>query len=113
MLCSIPLASNRKTIYGEFLNATYCGVADLCGLSAWNERHTLWSELGTAPTMIEPVKGWVMLRNIEGAVGMTVTALDGSARPLGVPIAARRLEEGWEFPMGDVATTTYVIRPIR
>lgn len=81
--------------------------------SVWNERHTLWSELGSAPTMIEPVKGWVVLRNIEGAVGMTVTALDGSARPWGAPIPARRLEEGWEFPVGDAAITSYLIRPIR
>jgi len=79
----------------------------------WNDRHTLWAELGAAPTEIEPVTGWVLLRNIEGAVGMQVTALDGSARPTGDPPPARRLEDGWEFPIGAVASTTYLIRPVR
>jgi hypothetical protein len=79
----------------------------------WNDRHTLWAELGTAPAQIEAVTGWVILHNIEGAVGMQVTALDGSARPTGDRIAGRRLELGWEFPIGDVTATTYLIRPIR
>jgi hypothetical protein len=79
----------------------------------WNDRQTLWAELGTAPTQIEPVTGWVLLRNIEGAVGMQVTALDGSSRPVGDRVSGRRLELGWEFPIGGVTATTYLIRPIR
>jgi hypothetical protein len=66
-----------------------------------------------APTPIEPVTGWVLLRNIEGAVGMQVTSLDGSSRPTGERISGRRLELGWEFPIGGLTTTTYLIRPIR
>jgi hypothetical protein len=79
----------------------------------WNDRHTLWTELGSAPTQIEPVTGWILLRNIDGAVGMQVTALDGSARPAGDRISGRRLELGWEFPIGTAVSTTYLIRPIR
>jgi len=81
--------------------------------SKWNERHTLWEEFGTPPTLIEPVTGWVMLRNIEGVVAINVTALDGSARPLGPPARARRLEAGWEFSVGDKPATTYLIEPVR
>ncbi|MDE3167672.1 MAG: hypothetical protein KGN36_17860, partial [Acidobacteriota bacterium] len=81
--------------------------------SQWNPRHTLWDTLGEPPTEIEPVAGWLMLRNIEGAVAIDVTALDGSARPLGPPVRARRLEAGWEFPVGATPTTTYLIEPIR
>jgi hypothetical protein len=81
--------------------------------SKWNERHTLWDTLGTPPTLIETVTGWLMLRNIEGALAIDVTALDGSARPIGRPVRARRLEAGWEFPVGDTATTTYLIEPVR
>jgi hypothetical protein len=54
-----------------------------------------------------------MLRNIEGAVGMQVTALDGSSRPAGDRVNGRRLELGWEFPFGSAVTTTYLIRPVR
>ena len=81
--------------------------------SKWNERHTLWETLGGPPTLIEPVTGWLMLRNIEGAVAINVTALDGSARPIGQPVRARRLEAGWEFPVGNTPTTTYLIEPVR
>jgi len=81
--------------------------------SKWNERHTLWETLGEPPTLIEPITGWLMLRGIEGAVAMDVTALEGSARPIGKPVRARRLEAGWEFPVGNTPTTTYLIEPIR
>jgi hypothetical protein len=81
--------------------------------SKWNARHTLWETLGTPPTLIETVSGWLMLRNIEGALAIDVTALDGSARPIGRPVRARRLEAGWEFPVGDTSTTTYLIEPVR
>ncbi len=79
----------------------------------WNERRTLWEILGEPPTLIEPVAGWVMLHDIEGAVGMRVTPLDGSARPIGQPTNARRLEAGWEFAIGETATTTYLVEPLR
>ena len=81
--------------------------------SKWNGRHTLWETLGEPPTQIEPVTGWLMLRNIEGALAINVTALDGSARAAGPPVRARRLEAGWEFPVGGTVTTTYLIEPVR
>jgi len=43
---------------------------------------------------------------------MDVTALDGAARPINV-VHGREIEQGWEFPVGDVAITTYLIKVIR
>jgi len=79
----------------------------------WNDRHTLLTQLGGPPTLIEPVTGWIMLRNLEGPVGMLVKALDGASRQIGKDIPGRRLEEGWEFPVGDPPTTFYQIDVIR
>ncbi len=79
----------------------------------WNERRTLWTKYGKGPTLIEPVKGWVTLHEIEGAVGMQLIPLDGAARPMGEPIRGRRLEDGWEIPLGTPATTWYLVRVIR
>jgi hypothetical protein len=79
----------------------------------WNERRTLWTTNGGPPTLIEPVKGWITLHEIEGAIGMQLTPLDGAARPMGDPIRGRRLESGWEFAIGDPATTWYLVRVIR
>jgi hypothetical protein len=79
----------------------------------WNERRTLWTQYGKRPTLIEPVKGWLTLHEIEGAVGMQLIPLDGAARPIGEPLRGRRLEGGWEIPLGNPATTWYLIRVIR
>jgi len=79
----------------------------------WNDRRTLWTQYGKGPTLIEPVKGWLTLHEIEGAVGMQLIPLDGAARPIGEPIRCRRLEDGWEIPIGTPATTWYLVRVIR
>jgi hypothetical protein len=79
----------------------------------WNDRRTLWTDMGRDPTLIEPVEGWLLLRELDGAVALKVTALDGSEKPIGKPIEARRLEDGWEIPLGTPATTHYLIEIVR
>lgn len=80
--------------------------------SEWNERRTVYAKWGTAPTLIEPIKGWIELKDLIGAVDVTATPLDGSARPLGT-IKGRLLETSWEIPIGDIPTTTYLITVAR
>ncbi|HEY0315941.1 MAG TPA: hypothetical protein VGC28_06720 [Sphingomonas sp.] len=80
--------------------------------SEWNARRTLYAKWGTAPTLIEPIRGWIQLKDLIGAVDVTATPLDGSARPLGT-IKGRLLETGWEIPIGDTPTTTYLITVAR
>lgn len=77
--------------------------------STWNERHTLWEQWGEGPTLIEPVKGWLMLRELDGAVAVRITPLDGASRPIGEPLAGRRMEVGWEVELGTVPTVQYLI----
>jgi hypothetical protein len=64
----------------------------------WNARHTNADVWGTAPTRIESIKGWLLLKQVEGAVG---------------EIHGRLLEPGWEIPIGDVPATSYLIKVIR
>jgi hypothetical protein len=83
--------------------------------SQWNERRTMWGdgprseEWGAGPTLIEPVTGWLILRDLDGAVRVDLIPLDGAARPIGDPIRAKMVEEGWEIPLGDPATNWYRI----
>jgi hypothetical protein len=77
--------------------------------SKWNERHTLWEYWGQGPTLIEPVKGWLMLRELDGAVAVRVTPLDGASQPIGEPLVGRRMEVGWEIELGSVPTVQYLI----
>jgi hypothetical protein len=112
--CAITVSSldDRPLSRSETMLLTACSRWQNSN-TKWNERHTLWTEYGEGPTLIEPVKGWVTLHEIEGAVGMQLIPLDGAARPMGAPLRGRRLEVGWEVPLGDPATTWYLVRPIR
>jgi hypothetical protein len=78
----------------------------------WNARRSVTSVWGAAPTLIEPVRGWLQFHDLAGVVGITATPLDGASRPL-APIKGRLLENGWEIPIGTPATTTYLIHVYR
>ena len=60
---------------------TTTGKVENTGQS-WNARHAMLSNWGTAPTLIEPITGWIQLKDLEGAIGVSAQALDGSARPV-------------------------------
>ena len=75
----------------------------------WNEAHTRVTNQGGSPSLMEPVAGAIVLHNLQGAAGVTATALDGSGRALGAPIAARRTAEGWELSIGDPVTPWYLV----
>lgn len=79
----------------------------------WNGRRTLWEKWGHGPTLIEPVTGWLELRELDGAVAVLVTPLDGAARPLTRPAPGRRLEDGWEVELGSQVATQYLVEVIR
>ena len=79
----------------------------------WDERRSGLVNWGKAPTLIEPIKGWIQLRDLEGAVGVYAQALDGSARPIGPERSGKMIEPGWEIEIGDPPTTTYLIRVVR
>jgi len=51
--------------------------------AVWNARRTMLDVWGTAPTRVEVIKGWLTLKQLDGAAGVLVTPLDGSAKPLG------------------------------
>ena len=75
----------------------------------WNDAGTRLKEWGGPPTLIEPVAGTVTLRNLAKARGVGAVALDGSGRPIGKTIEAKRTAKGWAFPIGAPVTTWYVI----
>jgi hypothetical protein len=112
--CAITLSSlDAKPIArSDTLLLTACSRMENTG-TQWNARHTLWDTWGVGPTLIEPVTGWLVLTDLQGPVDVQVIALDGSDRPIGEPTHGRRLEIGWEIPLGEQPTTQYVIHLIR
>jgi hypothetical protein len=112
--CAITVSSldGRPLSQSAMMLLTACSRWQNRGVK-WNERGTVWTNYGKGPTLIEPVTGWVTLREIDGAVGMQLIPLDGAARPMGAPLRGRRLESGWELPLGNPATTWYLVKVIR
>jgi hypothetical protein len=88
---------------------TTTGRVDNTG-QKWDERGANLTVWGTAPTLIEPITGYVALKDLEGAVAVFAQPLDGSARPIGKEIQGKMIEPGWEIPIGKPATTSYLIR---
>lgn len=112
--CAITLSSldAEPIARSETLLLTACSRIENSG-TRWNARGTLWETWGEGPTLIEPVTGWLVLTDLQGPVDVQVVPLDGSDRPIGEPIHGRRLEIGWEIPLGDHPTTQYVIHLVR
>lgn len=111
---AITLTSlDNKPIYrSNAMLLTTAGRAQNTG-AEWNARRTMLTKWGTAPTLIEPIKGWIVLRDLDGVLGVFATPLDGAGKPMGPEIKGRMLEAGWEVPVGTVATTSYLIRIAR
>ena len=74
----------------------------------WNEKRTSLTDWGTAPTVIEPVTGTIMLRGLAGTASLEVAALDGAGHSIG-KVRTTRTKAGWDIAVGDPATPWYVI----
>lgn len=112
--CSITLSAldDQPLSRSASMLLTATGRAENTGM-AWDERRANVTDWGEAPTRIEVIKGWLLLKNIEYALAVKVTPLDGAGRPL--PALQGRLlaEGGWEIEIGQVPATSYVISVIR
>jgi hypothetical protein len=76
----------------------------------WNENRTSLSDWGSAPTVIEPVKGKVILRNLEPAKRIEVIRLNGAGEALGNTSSAQNIKADLEVSIGEPATTWYLAR---
>jgi hypothetical protein len=75
----------------------------------WDATRTHTSRQGHSPSLIEPVTGQIIFRNLDSATAVSATPLDGSGKALGEPIAAAKTMRGWEISVGDPATTWYLV----
>lgn len=76
----------------------------------WNEDRTSLSDWGSEPTVIEPVRGSVTLRNIGPTECIEAVPLNGSGKRMGQPIPAQKVADGFEIPIGELATPWYLVR---
>lgn len=97
-----PIARSGKLLLVAGVRAVNTGMV-------WNSAHTGLAEWGTAPTLIEPVEGKVLLRGLDGATGVAAQPLDGAGRPLGEAIGATHNGAAWQVPLGTPVTTWYAV----
>ncbi len=99
---SKPLAES-----GRMLLTTGSRVANT-GMK-WNQSHTKLASIGGSPSLIEPVTGTVVFRNLHAAGSVTAFALDGSGCRIGKAIPAEKTVDGWTLRVGDPVTPWYII----
>lgn len=75
----------------------------------WNTAGTDVTNWGGSPTLIDPVRGSLTLRHIQGAHAVLLQPIGGDGQPKGSPVQATRKGESWEIPLGQTATTWYEI----
>jgi len=76
----------------------------------WNQDRTSLSDWGNAPTVIEPVKGKVTLRDLEPSKQIEVIALDGAGRALGDSVTVNGVRREFTLTVGEQATTWYLVK---
>jgi hypothetical protein len=112
--CAVTLSSlddQPIAVAQRLLLTATAGVANT-GMR-WNDARTSLEDWGQPPVCIEPVRGSVVLRDLQGAKAVFVQPLDGAGRALGDELAAKRSELDWEIPVGQPPTTWCVIRVAR
>jgi hypothetical protein len=75
----------------------------------WNSAGTDVTNWGGSPTLIEQVKGSVILRHIESARAVHLQPIDGAGKPLGPWIDALKVGDDWKMLLGSPITTWYEI----
>ncbi|MFC1633335.1 hypothetical protein ACFL5Z_00725 [Planctomycetota bacterium] len=76
----------------------------------WNEKRTSLANWGTSPTVIEPVKGKVTLRNLEPFQQAEIVPLNGAGRAAGEAIKARSIKRGFTLNIGEPTTPWYLVK---
>jgi hypothetical protein len=76
----------------------------------WNENRTSLSNWGIAPTVIEPVRGKVILRNLEPLQQIEIIPLDGAGKAQEYTVSVHNTKKDFIFSIGEQATTWYLVR---
>ncbi|HEY3319510.1 MAG TPA: hypothetical protein VGP72_03430 [Planctomycetota bacterium] len=112
--CALTLQSldQREISRAATLLLTACARVENTG-QQWDEKRKTLQRWGKAPACIEPVRGAVILRGLEGATAVSAQPLDGAGRALGGEIPAQKTDAGWSLPLGQPPTTWYVLKVAR
>lgn len=98
-----PISSSQRLLLAATARSANTGMT-------WNEKRTSLSEWGSAPTVIEPVKGRIILRGLEPLERIEMIPLDGAGNALRDPVRAQREKANYVLQIGQPATVWYLVR---
>jgi len=102
-LDSQPISHSRRMLLVATARSANTGMV-------WNKERTTLSDWGSAPTVIEPVRGRVVLRNLNSARQVEMIPLDGTGKPLGESTSGPGANNDFTLTIGEQATTWYLIK---
>jgi len=97
-----PIARSRTLLLTATARVANSGMR-------WNAPRTSLEDWGKPPACIETVRGSVVLRGLEHAVGVSARPLDGAGHALDAVIHATKTADGWSLAIGDLPTTWYLL----
>jgi hypothetical protein len=97
-----PIASASRMLLTTAVRVENTGMT-------WDSTRTHTARQGRSPSLIEPVIGHIILRNLDSPSAVSATPLDGTGHALRDPILAQKTSAGWELPIGDPPTTWYLV----
>jgi hypothetical protein len=97
-----PISSADRLLLTTTARATLSGFQ-------WNADRKTVKNWGKAPTVIEPVRGAVVLKNVQHAKSMVVTPLAAEGRRLETSVKTEMTNVGLRVPVGEPITTWYLI----
>jgi len=109
--CSITLSSldGRPISSSERLLLVTTARSGNSGMS-WDENRTSLSNWGSAPTVVEPVEGKVVLRNLESLQRIETIPLDGAGKALGNSVIVHGVKGDFVLQIGQPATVWHLVR---
>jgi len=108
--CSIVLTSldGRPISSSQYLLLVATARSANAGM-IWNEKRTSLSDWGSAPTVIEPVIGKVVLRNLEPLQRIEIIPLDSAGKALENSVSVNGVKGDFVLQVGQPATAWYLV----
>jgi hypothetical protein len=98
-----PISSSQRLLLVATARSANTGMT-------WDEKRKSLSDWGSAPTVIEPVKGQVVLRNLDPLQRIEAIALDGAGKALKDPVDVHSEKADYVLQIGQPATVWYLVR---
>jgi len=98
-----PISSSQRLLLVATARSANTGMV-------WDEKRKSVTDWGTAPTVIQPVRGKIVLRNLAPSKRIEAIPLDGKAQAMKDALDVRGEADNYALQVGRPATVWYLVR---